>query len=180
MNAAKELIADKELVRRGDAEAFQVLFDRYYRRVYGVAKHIVADQDAAMDVAQQAFIRAYKYLSSFDPSRSFYTWLYQITVNLSIDAIRRKRRTAALDEELPTDEGPERAARRAEIKERVRQCLDKLPVHYKATLVLREIEGLSCEETAEILQCTNATVRWRIHHARKLFKAIWTGSGEEI
>jgi RNA polymerase sigma-70 factor (ECF subfamily) len=186
---ATQLQDEKAVVRQaqtGDPDAFRVLFDRYYRRIHGVARHIVNDEDLARDIVQQTFIRVFRYISTFDVSRQFYTWLYQIVVNLSIDAMRRRaaRQTSPLDETndgLPSRlQGPQGLASRVELKERVRQYLDQLPEHYKAVLVLREIEGFTCEEIADILQVKNVTVRWRLHHARKLFKALWIGAGENL
>ncbi len=183
------VLDEKAVVRQaqaGDESAFRTLFDRYHRRIFGVARHIVGDEDLARDVVQQAFIRMFRYLSTFDVSRQLYTWLYQIVVNLSIDAMRRQSaRRATLFDEMADGprsrlDGPEGAATRQELKERVRELLDELPEHYRTALILREIEGLSCEEISDILQVKNVTVRWRLHHARKLFKALWIGAGENL
>jgi RNA polymerase sigma-70 factor (ECF subfamily) len=146
------------------------------------------DGELAKDVVQEAFVRVFKNIHRFDPSKNFYTWLYQIVVNLSIDFLRKRAstRAAALDEmgegirtarsrKGPVDSGPREDTRR-----RVREALDVLPTRYKVVLSLRDIEGFSCEEIAEIVHCKNSTVRWRIHQARKLFKAVWNGEGAQV
>ena len=77
-------------------------------------------------------------------------------------------------------DGPQQHTDRSELKVRVHKALDRLPPKYKAVITLRDIQGFSCGEIAEIVGCTNATVRWRLHRARKLFKAIWDGKGVEV
>lgn len=179
---------EKEIIRRcqqGDEAAFRTLFDRYQRRGYAVSYNILNDAELARDVIQEAFIRVFKNIQKFDASRNFYTWLYQIVVNLSIDFLRKRSSTKA----APLDElgdGVQTARRRTgpvdtfskeDTKRRVRETLDSLPPRYKAVLTLRDIEGFSCEEISEIVHCKNSTVRWRIHQARKLFRAVWDGEG---
>lgn len=163
-----------ELIRRcreGDEPAFKELFEKYYKRALGVARHIVGKHDLALDVTQQSFIEVYKHLREFDVSRSFYTWLYQIVVNRSIDCMRRQARRKS----VPFEDHPSRFSSPEAVIDRidVRECLEKLPELYKAALVLRDIEGLSCEEIAQVMKCTNGTARWRVHQARKLFKEAW-------
>lgn len=168
--------------REGDEGAFRELFHRYAGRVYSVACGILHDATLSQDVLQEVFIRVFRSIDRFDSGRNFYTWLYQITINLSIDFLRRKaRQKATAIEELgesagadPTPE-PTVAASREETSLRVRQVLDMLPLKYRVVLALRDLEGFSCEEISELMQCKNATVRWRIHQARKIFRRLWEG-----
>jgi RNA polymerase sigma-70 factor (ECF subfamily) len=165
---------EPELVRRcqaGDEQAFKELFEKHYRRAFGVARHVVGKHDLALDVTQQAFVEVYKHIREFDVSRSFYTWLYQIVVNRSIDCMRRQARRKS----VPFEDHPSRFAAPEAVLDRidVRECLDKLPELYRTALMLRDIEGLSCEEIAHAMKCTNGTARWRVHQARKLFKEAW-------
>lgn len=184
-----EAAEEREILLRaqkGDEHAFETLFQKYNRRAFGLARNVVGNEDTARDVVQQAFIRVFRYIRTFDVSRRFYTWLYQIVVNLSIDAMRRQASRSALPFDETTDgtrlvtEDPETHATKIELRERVKRCIDSLPEHYKSALVLRDIEGFTCEEVADLLQCKNSTARWRIHYARKLFKASWLGAGEAI
>jgi len=163
-----------ELIRRcqaGNERAFRELFDKYYRRAFGVARHVVGNHDLALDVTQKAFIEVYKHIREFDVSRSFYTWLYQIVVNRSIDCMRgqARRRSVPFEDHPSRFVSPEAAIEQID----VRECLDKLPELYRTALILRDIEGLSCEEIAQATKCTNGTARWRVHQARKLFREAW-------
>ena len=167
--------------QQGSGEAFRELFDRYQRRTYWIAHNMLSNYDTAQDISQEAFLRVFRNIGRFDTKKNFYTWLYQIVVNLCIDHMRRgsHSRAADLDEVgagIPdTGLDPRESTGRSELRGRVQQALDRLPPKYKAVLTLRDIQGFSCEEIAEIVDATNATVRWRLHRARKLFKAAWDG-----
>ncbi|MBI2898900.1 MAG: sigma-70 family RNA polymerase sigma factor [Planctomycetes bacterium] len=171
------------LLRRcqgGDQTAFRDLVERYQRRTYWIAHNLLNSYELAQDVSQEAFLRVYRHLGDFDLAKNFYTWLYQIVVNLSIDRLRKLARDRAVDLENlggAADEGrgPSERGETSELRTLVHRTLDRLPPKYKAVLVLRDIQGLSCEEIAEIAGCTNATVRWRLHRARRLFKTLWEG-----
>ncbi len=183
-----EIQEERNLIRQcqnGGETAFQKLFEKHQRRAYAVAYNIVSDFELAKDVVQEAFIRVFKNIRKFDATKNFYTWLYQIVVNLSIDYLRKRAssRAAPLDElgdGAPTKMkfgGPADSASKDELKKRVHEMLEQLPGKYKVVLALRDIEGFSCEEISEIVHCKNSTVRWRIHQARKLFKTLWNGEG---
>jgi RNA polymerase sigma-70 factor (ECF subfamily) len=176
--------ADNELVQRtleGDKDAFEGLVRRYEDRAWWAAYHLIGDGEEARDIAQEAFLRAYRALSRFDFGMSFYTWLYRIVVNLSIDALRKRSRLKplALDDipgGLPAPTGEEKPSDRIESVEtaaRVRVVLAKLPEKYRTVMSLRELDSLSCKEIAAIVHSTHATVRWRLHIARKMFKEHW-------
>lgn len=174
-----------ELIHRcqqGSGDAFRELFDRYQRRTYWIAHNMLSNYDTAQDISQEAFLRVFRNIGRFDTKKNFYTWLYQIVVNLCIDYMRRaahSRPAADLDEVgagLPDLGGdPRESTSRTELRGRVQASLDRLPPKYKAVLTLRDIQGFSCEEISEIVGATNATVRWRLHRARKLFKSAWEG-----
>ncbi len=162
----------------GDAAAFRRLVERYERRVYGVAYGILHDRESARDVAQEAFLRVHRSFASFDPARSFYTWLYQIVVNLSIDALRKAKRSRPADLEAAggvadPGESPGEGIQRRELRGRVRRVLDRLPEDYRVALTMRDLQGFSAPEIAVLAGVSPVTVRWRIHQARKLFKEIW-------
>jgi RNA polymerase sigma-70 factor, ECF subfamily len=179
---------DKDLVlacRAGDASAFETLVKRYEKKVYWIAYNLVGSAEDARDLAQEAFLRVYRSLDKYDLRFNFYTWLYRIAVNLSIDHLRKKGKGDVVSlEEFPVDpareDPPDRAIRNEELKRRIQRTLDALPAKYKTVIVLRDVEEMSCEEIAKIINCTNATTRWRLHKARELFRDRWEklGHGE--
>lgn len=180
--------SDADLVlacRLGDEDAYRALVERFEQRAVRLARNLVGNAESARDIAQEAFLRVFKNIRRFDTARNFYTWLYQIVTNLSIDHLRRHGRQKPVDFEqvggVP-DAAPDAGERSAQgdLRRRVERALDRLPPKYKAALVLRDIQGFSCQEIAEIVGCNNATARWRLHRARKMFKAIWVGHEEEV
>jgi RNA polymerase sigma-70 factor (ECF subfamily) len=181
--------AEVALLRRcqeRDERAFRELVERYQRRTYWIAYNMLNNYDTAKEVSQEAFVRVFRNIARFDVRRNFYTWLYQIVVNLSIDHLRKASHGRAVDlDEMggladPGPRDPAAAGERTELRRRVHRALDRLPPKYKAVLTLRDIQGFSCEEIGEIVGCTNATVRWRLHRARKLFRGIWEGRQAEV
>ena len=174
-------VDDGDLVaaaRRGDRDAFRTLFERYHRRAYSLAFGVVRDQDDALDVVQDAFIKAHKYLDKFEGNSSFYTWLYRIVMNLAIDHLRKHRRArpVELDEATLTDiallpkllgDHPGRALLDKEIRARIDDALTELSDNHRAVLVMRELEGLSYEEMARAMGCSKGTIMSRLFHARR-------------
>jgi RNA polymerase sigma-70 factor (ECF subfamily) len=172
-----------EAAKRGDREAFRTLFERYHRRAYALAVGVVRNQDDALDVVQDAFIKAHKYLDKFEGNSSFYTWLYRIVMNLAIDHIRKHRRVrpVELDEQRLEDGGadgdgllpkllgsnPGRALMDKEIRQRIDVALGELSENHRSVLVMRELEGLSYEEMAQAMGCSKGTIMSRLFHARK-------------
>jgi RNA polymerase sigma-70 factor (ECF subfamily) len=172
-----------EILRRcqkGDEEAFRQIVERYQRRTYWIAFHMLGNYETAREISQEAFVRVFRNVARFDIRKNFYTWLYQIVVNLSIDRMRKMSHARIVGLEglggvadpLPP---PAETGEKTELRRRVHGALDRLPPKYKAVLTLRDIQGFSCQEIAEIVDCTNATVRWRLHRARRLFRALWEG-----
>jgi RNA polymerase sigma-70 factor (ECF subfamily) len=178
---------DADLVKRarvGDADAFRVLFERYHRRAYSLALGVVRNPDDALDVVQDAFIKAHRHLGKFKGTSSFYTWFYRIVMNLSIDHLRKHKRSRKVDwnEGVGQDLGdvgdeallprilgqnPGKAAVRAEIREKISEALDQLSDNHRAVLIMREIDGLSYEEMARAMGCSKGTIMSRLFHARK-------------
>ncbi len=172
---------DKDLVRacqQGDASAFEKLVTRYQKKVYWIAYNLVGDAEDATDLAQEAFIRVFKSLDRFDQKFNFYTWLYRIVVNLSIDHLRKVKKHEAVSlDDFPVEpemiNDPEKPLKDAELAKQIEQVLALLPEKYRTVIVLRDVHELSCEEIAKIINCTNATTRWRLHKAREMFKERW-------
>ena len=176
--------SDSELVQQtlaGEQHAFESIVRRYEERAWWAAYHLLGDAEEARDVVQEAFLRAYKALARFDFGMSFYTWLYRIVVNLSIDTMRKRSRLRPVSlDDLPggiaaptPDEAPAHRMENEETARRVREILTKLPEKYRTVMTLRELNGLSCKEIASIVHSTHATVRWRLHIARRMFKEHW-------
>ena len=184
-SATSSNVDDHELVlaaRKGDRDAFKTLFERYHRRAYALAFGVLRHPDDALDVVQDAFIKAHKYLDKFEGNSSFYTWLYRIVMNLAIDHLRKHRRIkpVELDETrleqdsadnalLPKVLGgnPGRALMDKQIRARIDQALDELSDNHRSVLVMRELEGLSYEEMAAAMDCSKGTIMSRLFHARR-------------
>lgn len=172
---------EHDLVRRAqrrDEAACQELVRRYYDGVYRLAYRFLSNAEDAGDVAQDTFLRAFGAIDRFDLSLSFKPWIRRIAMNRITDEIRLRYRskTASLDasQELAGDaadpaEGP--AAR--ERAERVRNIVDTLPPKYRTVLVLRDMDGQDMDEIASLVGSPRATVRWRLHQARKMFQRKW-------
>lgn len=180
--------ADKDLVdraRAGDQDAFRELFQRYHRRVYSLAYGVLHNTDDALDVVQEGFIKAHRYLDKFEGHSSFYTWLYRIVMNLSIDHLRKKKRARHVDfndalghgdDDAASDvallprilgQNPGKSLARKEIREQIGQALDTLSDKHRAVLIMREVEGMSYEEMAQAMECSKGTIMSRLFHARK-------------
>lgn len=190
----QEVLAEEravvERVLAGDTEEYRVLVDRYQHRALAVAIGIVGNRDDAEDLVQHSFLKAYSNLASFRGQSSFYTWLYRILYNLSIDLSRKAYRRSEMQvEEGVSIEaiasrvggdpeqymghvvGPEEAFNRAEMREAFSEALEELSPEHRSVLMLREIEGLSYAEISETVGCTKGTVMSRLHHARKRMQA---------
>lgn len=167
-----------EEVRGGDPEAFGSLVARYERKLIRVIGRMVHDRDLALDLAQEAFLRAYERLDQFDNSRRFAPWLFQIGVNLCVDHLRRRRRVGVAvftdaEKDAPYEVPSPDPRPHEELSQEVRHVLEKIPLKYRTVLVLRDLEGFSCSEVAAIAGRQEATVRWRLSRARDMFRRLW-------
>lgn len=147
----------------------------------GVALAVVHNQDDAIELAQETFIRAYENLAKFESRSSFSTWLYRIAANLAIDFWRREGRHVVLHGEdadheisrLPSAQGDSyKEFSRSELSARLKQALGELTAEHRAVILLREVEGLSYDEISEVLQCPRGTVMSRLHYARGRLREI--------
>lgn len=162
-----------ERVRRGDTAAFDALVVRHMPRAFGVAFRLLGQREDAEDLVQEAFLVALERIDSFQPGRPFAPWFFRILTNRGLNA--RKSRSLRQMEAIPADapargESPERAAERSELRERLRAVLDGLPERQRTIVQLFELEGFSSAEIAEILELSDGTVRWHLHHARKVLR----------
>lgn len=161
-----------------DEAAFGTLVDRYRERAFWVAYQLVGDTHEARDLVQEAFLRVYRSIDGFELGKNFFTWLYRIVTNLSIDHLRKasNRQAVALDvlaEVQGQAPAPTAIAAAQELSGEVREVLDQLPERYRNVLMLRDLLDLTCKEIGFITGSKHATVRWQLHQARKLFREAW-------
>ena len=166
--------------KRGDVSAFEQLVKRYDRNIFRIAQHITQNREDAEDVVQDAFLKAYGNLEQFQGNSKFYTWLVRIAVNESLMKLRRRRtdRTVSLDEDIKTEEdtmprevadwspNPEQLYKQGELRDILRKTVQGLPASFRTVFVLRDVEGLSTEETAEALDLSIPAVKSRLLRAR--------------
>jgi RNA polymerase sigma-70 factor (ECF subfamily) len=176
-----------ERVNAGDKQAFGLLVSKYQRRIQRLIGRMVRDVDLVEDIAQETFIRAYRALHLFRGEAQFYTWLYRIAVNTAKKALLDLKRnptrsdsfagaededeTSWRKEELTNDETPESSLAAKELASVVNEAVDALPEDLKQAITLREIEGLSYDEIALVMDCPIGTVRSRIFRAREAISA---------
>lgn len=177
--------ADMMLVERaleGNLAAFEQLVSRYQNKLVGFAARMLGDHDEAEDVAQEAFIKAYRALDSFRGQAQFSTWLYRIATNLCIDRARAKKRRPqqaySLDEPLDKDEDkggrevpdstfePSKSVERKELRQTVRATMAEMPEKMRQVLIMCDMQGMPYEQIAQVLNCPIGTVKSRLFHAR--------------
>lgn len=178
---------DQALVKRvqqGDKSAFDLLVRKYQHRIVALISRYVSDWSECQDVAQEAFIRAYRALGSFRGDAQFYTWLYKIAVNTAKNHLVAQSRRPPTDdvdvldavqfdsgERLRDTDTPEYELLRQEIERAVAEAVEQLPEELRTAITLREVDGLSYEEIAEAMDCPIGTVRSRIFRAREAIDA---------
>ena len=168
--------------RRGDADAFEQLVAAYRNQVFRLAMRMCGNEADADEVAQEAFLSAWKGLPNFRGESRFSTWLYQLTNHAAIDRLRREKRQAAaedIDGITAADDGlsPQQQVERAETRREVRSALMQLPEEYRQVLVLRFMQELSYEEIGQTLKLPAGTVKSRLNRAKAQLKDILSRSG---
>jgi RNA polymerase sigma-70 factor (ECF subfamily) len=166
-----------ERFKKGDPSAFEAILLRHQDRIFNLCRYMLRDSRDAQDAAQEIFLKVYKGLEGFRPDASLYTWLYRIAVNTCLDYKRKSRREPfwgePLAEDLPSDEPfPDQIYESRESTEAIQLALQKLPSKLRAAIVLREMEGLSYEEIAEVLHISLGTVKSRISRAREQLRRL--------
>ena len=169
-----------ERVQQGDKSAFDILVGKYQHKILKLVGRYVRDPDEAMDVAQEAFIKAYRALGSFRGDSAFYTWLYRIAINTAknyLAAARRRPEDYNMDLQDPEQyemqgrlssmDTPEGNVLSEEIRQTVNAAIEALPEDLRTAIILREMEGMSYEEIATTMECPVGTVRSRIFRARE-------------
>jgi RNA polymerase sigma-70 factor (ECF subfamily) len=161
--------------KAGETAAFEGLVVRYQRVLFTVAVRMLGDADAASDAAQNAFIKAYQKLETFDPNRRFFSWIYRILVNECLNARRDHTDHEPLTPAIASVGGPDAAFEAAERRGRVQAAILALPIEYREVIVLRHYTGLSYEEIGEALHLPAKTVKSRLHTAKQRLAAMLRG-----
>lgn len=171
--------------RQGDLSAYDDLIRRYQERIYATVYHMTSNHEDANDLAQEAFIKAFQALKSFKGGSSFYTWVYRIAVNKTINFLKQRKHKAqmSLDDldfnaehdpdlvALISERTPRREASLAELQEKLNAAMQKLSEPHRLVVTLHDVQGMSHEEIAEIMDCNIGTVRSRLFYARQQLQA---------
>jgi RNA polymerase sigma factor (sigma-70 family) len=171
--------------KRGDLDAYDELIKRYQERIYATIYHMTANHEDANDLAQEAFIKAFQAIKSFKGGSSFYTWVYRIAVNKTINFLKQRKNRSHMslndldfnaehDPDLValiSDKTPRREASLAELQEKLNAAMLKLSEPHRLVATLHDVQGLSHEEIADIMGCNIGTVRSRLFYARQQLQA---------
>src|ERR1041384_3105863 len=183
-----EPAAEAELVtrvRRGDISAYDDLVRRYQERIYATIYHMTSNHEDANDLAQETFIKAFQALKSFKGGSSFYTWIYRIAVNKTINFLKQRKNRSHMSLNdldfnaehdpdlvaLVSDKTPRREAHLAELQEKLNAAMQKLSEPHRLVVTLHDIQGLAHDEIAEIMDCNIGTVQSRLFYARQQLQA---------
>ncbi len=187
---AGDAVTDIDLVKRaqgGDSRAFDALVTKYRGRVYAMTYNLVQNQDDAWDLAQEAFIKAWRAIGSFKLDASFYTWLYRIAHNAAYDWLRKRKveNAGEFDDNRadhqpdPTAEAvphavarPDQAMSRGELKDKIQAAIQQLSADHRTAILLKEVEGLKYHEIADVMGTTIGTVMSRLFYARKKLQEL--------
>ncbi|CAH2212604.1 RNA polymerase sigma factor [Tepidibacter aestuarii] len=181
---------ENQLIKRcidGDIDAFEKLIDKYKQTAYNIALGIVKNPDDAMDISQEALIKVYRYIKNFNQKSSFSTWLYRIVMNTCLDYMKKneKNKVIPINEEIINkqddyiENNPEKILDKKIETQQIRDAIDKLSPIQKTAIILRDIQGFSYEEIANITDSSLGTVKSRIKRGRENLKEILTQSMKE-
>jgi RNA polymerase sigma-70 factor (ECF subfamily) len=191
MSDNKKLI---ENCRNGDIHSFELLIESHQKKIYNLAFRMMGNYEDASDVAQEVFIKVYRSIYSFKESSSFSTWIYRIAVNVCLDQLRKKKKERVIsmnsrvvlggtEMELQFEDtgiGPQEAVERTETKQSIARAINNLNEDHKIAIILRDINGYSYEEIAQMLKCSLGTVKSRISRARHSLKDILLTEKEQF
>lgn len=183
----QEADADFEVVKRvqaGDVAAFDILIRRYRERVFGVVYNLTSNREDTADLVQDAFIKAFQSINRFQGQSSFFTWLYKIAVNTTLSHLRKNRMRTFFSLEKVQEEGTateilnkltdtsgaDRDAYLKELQEKLNEAMQKLSIKHRTVITLFEIDGLSHTEIAQVMDCSEGTVRSRLHYAKQFLQ----------
>jgi RNA polymerase sigma factor (sigma-70 family) len=173
-------------VQRGEVKAFDVLVERYKQRLYATVYHMTSNHEDANDLVQDAFIKAYKSLHSFKGQSSFYTWVYRIAVNRTINFLKRRKDRGHfslndVDASIETDPDyvelmshvtPRREVGLNELQEKLNEALQKLSDEHRAVVIMHDVQGMTHADIAKVMHCSEGTVRSRLFYARQQLQGL--------
>lgn len=179
-----EELADEDLVtlaKKGEMNAFTLLSQRYNERIYRTLLAMTKNHEDADDLAQETFLQAYRSLRNFKQKSSFYTWVYRIAVNLTLNFLRKHEKEKYQEElspEQPQTDGnydldglsPEKRSLKKELRRKLDEAIGSLPLAYRTSFILVEFQDMSHDQAARILKCSENTISWRLHKARKMLQ----------
>lgn len=171
-------------VQAGDVSAFDRLIRKYRERIFGIVYNLTSNREDAADLTQEAFIKAFQSINRFQGQASFFTWLYKIAVNNALTHLRKNRlrtffslekiqeepASAEIIAKLTDKTGADRDTYLHELQEKLNEALQKLSIKHRTVITLFEIDGLSHSEIAEIMDCSEGTVRSRLHYAKQFLQ----------
>ncbi len=175
---------DADLVRlcqNGDMTAFEQLFYKHQGRVYSITSRMMNDQEDALDLTQEIFLKAYQNINKFKFKSAFSTWLYRLAVNMCIDELRKRKSIGEVLTTDPVSEGamlqvdkttPEDRAISKDMEKQIWEAINSLKAKERAIIILRDMEGLSYKELAEVFKCSLGRVKSRLHEARQKLKVV--------
>jgi len=173
--------ADAKLVedcRNGDTRAFGMLIGKYEKPVFNAALRMLGNRDDAADVTQTAFLKVFERLETYNPDYRFYSWLYRIVINESIDVLNQRKRTTELDEtRMPHWDTPEHAIRQSQLSATMQDALMTISADYRTVIVLKHFMDCTYQEISRILDIPEKTVKSRLFTARQLLKDRLTDTG---
>ena len=174
---------DTKLIERcieGDRQAFETLLVQYEKPVFNAAYRMLNNRDDASDVTQTVFLKVYENFDSFDPSRRFFSWIYRITLNESINWLGKQNRLEPLQHET-ADEGksPEQEVSSAELSAEIQAALMTIKTDYRAVIILKHFLGCSYVEISEVLEIPEKTVKSRLYSARQILKDALAKTGKQ-
>jgi len=163
---------------KGDRHAFETLLVKYERPVYNAAYRMLHNPDDARDVTQTVFLKVYEHLDQYDPARRFFSWVYRITLNESINWLKKSSRQATLEQDTADQgSGPRQQAGQAQIGEGIQAALMTIKSEYRAVIVLKHVLGCSYSEISEVLDIPVKKVKSRLYTARQLLQERLTEQG---
>lgn len=179
-------LTDEDVVLKvleGEKELFEILMRRHNRRLFRVARSILQNDSESEDVVQDAYVRAYAHLGSFEGRSKFATWLTRIAIYEALSRKRRDRRIGSMEVEVladgdprdlsgRTNRSPEQQAIDDQLRAVIERAIDRLPLHYRTVFMLRDVQGMDTTETAECLGIQEQAVKTRLHRARKALKGF--------
>jgi len=162
----------------GETEVFEELINKYQKPIFNIAYRMVYDVQDAEDITQSVFIKAYENLRSYNPKHKFFSWIYRMAINETLNIIHKKKQLSGLDDSMKSQEkSPDSFYEETELSQNIQKALMDLKTDYREVIVLKHLQGLSYKEMSHVLNVPEKTVKSRLFSARQLFKEILIKKG---